>query len=169
MNVVVVVMGVAGSGKSTVGARLAAALGWPFCEGDEHHPAANIAKMARGEPLTDEDRRPWLAQLRVRIAAALAAGEGLVVACSALKQDYRRILAVDPVRVRFVYLKASPELIAMRLRARAGHYMKENMLASQFAALEEPSQGDAALVVDAAVPVDALVTRIQTSLAGGGA
>ena len=156
-------MGVAGSGKTTVGRRLADELGWPFCEGDDLHPPANVAKMARGEPLTDEDRRPWLEALRARIAAALDAGGDLVVACSALKSAYRRTLAVDAARVRFVYLALDPAVAALRVARRQGHFMKASMVGSQFAALEAPSPEEA-LTVDAAAPLDALVARIRAGL-----
>ena len=163
---VVILMGVAGSGKTTVGRRLADELGWPFCEGDDLHPAANVAKMARGEPLTDEDRRPWLEALRARIAATLDAGSNLVVACSALKAAYRRTLAVagaGPARVRFVYLALDPAVAAERVARRQGHFMKASMVGSQFAALETPAPEEA-LTVDAAAPLDALVARIRAGL-----
>ncbi len=160
---VIILMGVAGSGKSTVAQGLAAALGWPFLEGDELHPAANLSKMTAGAPLTDEDRRPWLAALRTRIEATLAAGGDLVVTCSALKRDYRRALQVASAHVRFVYLRGDAALIAERLRLRQGHFMKAAMLESQMAALEEPSPGEA-LTVDAALAPDTLVTQIAASL-----
>ncbi len=160
---VIILMGVAGSGKSTVAQGLAAALGWPLLEGDGLHPAANLAKMTAGVPLTDEDRRPWLAALRTRIEATLAAGGDLVVTCSALKRDYRRTLQVAPARVRFVYLRGDAALVAERLRLRQGHFMKASMLESQMAALEEPSPGEA-LTVDAALASDTLVTQIAASL-----
>ena len=160
---VVILMGVAGSGKTTVGHRLAEELGWPFCEGDDLHPAANVAKMARGEPLTDEDRRPWLEALRARIAATLDGGGDLVVACSALKAAYRRTLAVDAARVRFVYLALDPAVAALRVARRQGHFMKASMVDSQFAALETPTPAEA-LTVDAAAPLDAVVARIRAGL-----
>jgi gluconokinase len=160
---VVILMGVAGSGKTTLGRRLADQLGWPFCEGDDLHPAANVAKMARGEPLTDDDRRPWLEALRARIAGALDAGGDLVVACSALKAAYRRLLQVDAARVRFVYLAVSPALVAERLRRRQGHFMKASMVDSQFDALEAPSP-DQALTVDASQPVETVIAAIRAWL-----
>ena len=125
---VIILMGVAGSGKTTVARRLATALGWPLLEGDELHPAANLAKMTAGAPLTDEDRRPWLAALRTHIEATLAARGDLVVTCSALKRGYRRTLQVAPARVRFVYLRGDAALVAERLRLRQGHFMKDSML-----------------------------------------
>jgi gluconokinase len=165
---VVILMGVSGSGKSTVGTRLAAALGWSFVEGDAYHSVANIAKMVRGEPLTDADRQPWLAGLRARIQEALARAESVVVACSALKESYRRLLiagAADGGQVRFVYLKGSPALIRARLAGRTGHYMKPAMLDSQFAALEEPDDPAEALVVGVERGPDELVAEIRQALA----
>jgi gluconokinase len=160
---VVIVMGVAGSGKSTVGLALAAALGWRFVDADEHHSPESVAKMARGEPLTDADRWPWLDGLRAIIVAALAADERLVLACSALKAAYRaRLVGGDAHRIRFVYLAGTPEMLRARLERRAGHFMKPGMLASQLAALEPP---DDAVTVDAARPVDALVAEIVSRLA----
>ena len=156
-------MGVAGSGKSTVGLALAAALGWRFVDADEHHSPESVAKMARGEPLTDDDRWPWLDGLRAIIAAALAANEPLVLACSALKAAYRaRLVGGDAHRIRFVHLTGTPEMLRARLAGRAGHFMKAGMLASQLAALEPP---DDALTVDVARPVEALVADIASRLA----
>ncbi|HEX7043647.1 MAG TPA: gluconokinase [Burkholderiales bacterium] len=158
---VIVVMGIAGTGKTTVGRRVAAALGWEFLDGDDLHPAANVAKMARGVPLTDEDRAPWLERVRERIAGYLARGTGAVVACSALKRRYRARLRVDPARVHFVHLEGDPPLLHARLAARAGHYMKAGLLDSQLAALEPPRR---ALAIDAALPVDAIVARIRSAI-----
>jgi gluconokinase len=158
---VIVVMGVSGSGKSTVGALLAKTLLWPFVEGDAFHPAANVDKMAHGHALTDEDRRPWLESLRVRIADALARNENLVVACSALKKSYRDLLDVDPVRVLFVHLKGDPELIHERLASRQGHFMKDTLLASQLATLEE---GPDTLVFDITPPPETIVKNIREAL-----
>jgi gluconokinase len=160
---VIILMGVAGSGKTTVATHLAAALGWPLLEGDDLHPATNLAKMASGQPLSDDDRRPWLAALRARIERTLAAGADLVVTCSALKRDYRRTLRVDSERVHFVHLRMEPGLLAERLRQREGHFMKPTMLPSQLAALEEPSPGEALIVDGACTPHD-LVTEIAASL-----
>jgi gluconokinase len=160
---VVILMGVSGSGKTTVGRRLAEQLGRPFCEGDDLHPPANVAKMARGEPLDDDDRRPWLEALRARIVEALQGSDDLVVACSALKAAYRRFLAVDGARVRFVYLAIPPAIAAARLAQRQGHFMKVSMVGSQFDTLEEPSPAEA-LILDATAPVDQLVAAIQASL-----
>ncbi len=158
---VVILMGVSGSGKTTIGARLAQDLGWRFLDADDFHPAENVRKMASGHPLTEADREPWLERLRREIAAALASGESITMACSALSAASRRMLAVDADKVRFVYLKGSPELIRQRLRNRSGHFMKETMLASQFAALEGPSD---ALVVDIDDRPGAIVDKIRRGL-----
>jgi gluconokinase len=163
---VVIVMGVAGSGKSTVGAALAAALGWRFVDADAHHLPGSVAKMARGEALTDADRWPWLDRLRAIIVAALAADESLVLACSALKAAYRaRLVGGDAQRVRFVHLTGTPELLRTRLARRAGHFMKPDMLASQLATLEPPAD---ALTLDVAQPTDALVAQIVGSFSRWG-
>jgi len=136
---VVVLMGVSGTGKTEVGTRLARALGGEFVEGDDYHPPANIAKMRSGVPLDDADRQPWLERLSREIGAWLDAGKTVVLACSALKQRYRDILKADRPGVRFVHLKGDPELIRSRLKDRRGHYMPASLLDSQFAALEEPA------------------------------
>jgi gluconokinase len=141
---VVLVMGVAGSGKTTIGTELARRLGWVFADADDYHPAANREKMSHGIPLTDEDRAPWLATLHQLIVDWISGGVSAVLACSALKRAYRDELGVRP-EVRILYLKADPEVLRMRLHNREGHYMKEGMLASQLATLEEP---DDAVVVD---------------------
>jgi gluconokinase len=161
---VIIVMGVAGSGKTTVGSALAASLGWRFADGDDFHAPETIAKMARGEPLTDADRAPWLERLRERVADALGRDQPAVMACSALKERYRERLTVDPAREGFVYLKANPALLRARLQHRPEHFMKAGMLDSQLAALEEPRD---ALTVDAALPPEALVTRIRQALGLG--
>ncbi len=161
---IVIVMGVSGSGKTTVGQRLAQALGWRFRDADDFHSPANIAKMTAGIPLTDEDRAPWLAVLRELLENTLAAGEYLVLACSALKRTYRERLTVDAARQRWVYLRAPRELIAERLKARQGHYMPAAMLDSQLAALEVPED---ALVVDAAAAPDTLVALLLQELRPG--
>lgn len=142
---IVVLMGVAGCGKSTVGERLAAALGWAFVEGDEFHPVANVETMRAGLPLTDDDRRPWLERLRRAIEARLDAGESAVVACSALKEEYRRVLLDGIEDALLVYLKGDRETLETRLRGRTGHFFDPALLASQLETLEEPA---AALVVE---------------------
>lgn len=159
---IVVLMGVSGSGKSTVGKVLAEQLGWAFVEADDFHPAANVEKMRGGNPLTDEDRRPWLAALRARIDAALARGENVVVACSALKHAYQEYLEQhDPERVHYVYLHGSEDLIRERLAARTGHFMNPNLLHSQFEALEPP---EGAVRVEIAAPPEAIASEIRKQL-----
>ena len=157
---VVVLMGVAGAGKTTVGRLLAGELGWEFYDADDFHPPANVEKMSRGVPLDGDDRRPWLAALRRLIDDSLARGESAVVACSALKESYRQYLLADE-RTRLIYLKGSLELIKGRMTSRRGHYMKAEMLDSQFAALEEPAR-DAHL--DASQPPDEIVRAIRLRL-----
>jgi gluconokinase len=142
--VVILLMGVSGSGKTTVGRLLASQFGWEFADGDDYHPAANVEKMRNGIPLTDADRAPWLGTLRALIASWIAAGKNAVLACSALKQAYRQSLRIGP-EVQVVYLRGTPPLLKQRLRARLGHFMTERMLESQLGALEEP---DDAVVVD---------------------
>lgn len=134
----IIVMGVSGSGKSTIGQALAEELGWAFQDGDDYHPPANIEKMASGKPLTDADRRPWLERLRTLIANHLERGEGLVLASSALKQAYRDILIRGNEGAAIVYLRGSFERISERLADREGHFMPPDLLQSQFDALEEP-------------------------------
>ncbi|HJW69691.1 MAG TPA: gluconokinase [Candidatus Binatia bacterium] len=136
---IVVLMGVEGSGKTTLGRLLASQLGWTFVEGDEFHPPTNVEKMHRGEPLTDADRAPWLRALRTRIDELVAAGRSAAVACSALKQSYRDVLASGRPEVVFVYLTAAPAVLRDRLRRRRGHFMPPGLLASQLATLEEPA------------------------------
>lgn len=158
---IIVLMGTSGAGKTTVGKRLAADLGWTFLEGDALHPASNIKKMRAGIPLTDADRAPWLDRLRGQIERYLATGQSAVVACSALRRAYRERLRVDPQRVRFVYLKGDYELLRERLQRRKDHYMKVTMLKSQLAAFEEPRN---AFVVDAALPVETIVAQVRLAL-----
>jgi carbohydrate kinase (thermoresistant glucokinase family) len=158
---VIVLMGVAGSGKTTIGQKLAAALRWPFRDADEFHPAANIAKMASGTPLDDDDRRPWLAALRAFITATLSEGRSAVVTCSALRESYRAVLGDGLPQVKFVHLAGNFDLISRRLAARTGHFMKPEMLASQFATLEAPQN---ALTIDVAQSPDAIVAEIRASL-----
>ena len=157
---IVVVMGVSGSGKSTIGTALAGALGWRCLDADSLHSEASIEAMKHGIPLTDETRAPWLAAVHARLRESAARGEDLVAACSALKEKYRRTLS-EGVPVTWVYLKGSPALIRKRLEARSDHYMKAGMLESQFAALEEPED---AIVVDVSQPPPAIVKDILTGL-----
>ncbi len=160
----IVIMGVAGCGKTTVGQQLAVRLGgpWRFVEGDDFHPAANIAKMTRGEPLTDADRAPWLEALRAHLAACGKRGESVILACSALKEVYRRRLAAGRGTTRFVYLRGNFATLQARLRRRRGHYMKAAMLRSQIETLEEPAPGTA-LAIDAALPPRAIVDHIVSA------
>jgi len=157
---IAIVMGVTGSGKTSVGRLLAQQLGWEFADADDFHPSANVEKIARGIPLTDEDRAPWLERLRIQIANWIANGQNAVLACSALKRTYRQELSVGP-EVRFVYLKGSPGLIAQRLRLRRGHFADEKILASQFADLEEP---EAAVTVDISQTPEKIVAEIRERL-----
>ena len=154
-------MGVAGSGKTTIGRGLAERLGVPFYDGDDYHPPANIAKMAEGIPLDDGDRAGWLAVLAGLIRDSLSRGEGGVMACSALKRDYRNTLRIDPRRVRFVYLRGEYDMIRGRLEQRAGHYMRAGMLRSQFADLEEPNR---ALWVKTTAEPETLIDSIMEKL-----
>jgi gluconokinase len=134
---IVIVMGVVGAGKTTIGRLLAEQLRWNFADADDYHPATNVEKIRRGIALDDHDRRPWLERLRAAITQWITEGRNVVLACSALKRSYRQDLEVGP-DVRFVYLKGDASLIATRLRAREGHFAGEQILASQFADLEEP-------------------------------
>jgi gluconokinase len=142
---VLIVMGVSGSGKTTIGSRLAEELDWFFLDADDFHSPENIRRMADGQALTDEDRQPWLTRLHGEIERSIAAKENLVLACSALKESSRVCLSGGDPAVRFVYLRGSAELIRERLRNRSGHFMKADLLASQFATLEEPAD---AIIVD---------------------
>jgi gluconokinase len=152
-----IIMGVSGCGKTSVGKALAERLGWDFYDADDYHPAENVAKMASGIPLNDKDRAPWLEELHKLIADSLARGRPGVLACSALKERYRRALLAGTPGVQFVHLKGSYELIWSRMNMRADHYMKPHMLQSQFDALEEPSD---ALVVDISLSIEEIVDCI---------
>jgi gluconokinase len=163
MNRVFVIMGVSGSGKTTVGLALAQKLGAPFYDGDNFHPPQNIAKMAAGIPLDDEDRFVWLVRLHDLIADHLARGETAVVACSALKEKYREQLRQGNDGLCIVYLEGSFDLIRERMEARHSHYMKANMLQSQFETLEPPSPHDT-LILSADDTVDNIVNSIVSSL-----
>jgi len=159
-RMVVVVMGVSGSGKTTVGRALAVRLGMPFLEGDTLHPPANVAKMAGGTPLTDADRSPWLAAVAAWVDARRADGTGGVVSCSALKREYRRVLVGDRPDVRLVYLEGDEKLFAARLVARTDHFMPASLLGSQLATLEEPTTDERPIVVSAALPVARIVDTV---------
>ncbi len=157
---ILLMMGVSGSGKTTIAAGVAQQLGWPLLEGDSFHPPANVAKMHAGHPLTDEDRWPWLRAIAAAIDAKRAAGESAVVACSALKHVYRNILVGDRPDVVLIYLKGSKALIGQRLAARKGHYMPASLLDSQFATLEEPAPDEHALVVSVDAAPAALIEEV---------
>ncbi len=157
---VILLMGVTGSGKTTIGRALAESLQWQFVDADDFHPQANVAKMRAGVPLDDADRAPWLAALHKAIAEWLHDGTSAVLACSALKQSYREQLLVSP-EVRLVYLRGSPELIAQRLSERHGHYMDPHLLASQFATLEVPRD---APTVEVNASVSDCVIQIRSAL-----
>jgi gluconokinase len=160
--VILVVMGVAGSGKSTVGMLLARELGWTFVEGDDFHPAANVDKMHRGIPLDDNDRQPWLDAIRHRLAEAYERGENIVLACSALKHSYQHYLAQFATEsVRYIYLAGAEDLIRQRLLRRTGHFMNPALLHSQFETLEPPEE---AIPVDIAPPPEAIVSTIRERL-----
>jgi len=158
---IIVIMGVAGSGKTTVGRELAASLRWPFHDADDLHPAANVAKMSAGTPLTAIDREPWLAALRALLFRIEAQSGDAVLACSSLSAAFRRRLAAGLRDLRYVYLRAAPGLIAARLGARRDHFFGSDLLDTQFDALEEPND---ALCLDASEPVAALVGRIRREL-----
>lgn len=145
---VLIVMGVAGAGKSTVAKALAERHGGEFFDADDWHPEANLRKLEAGIPLTDEDRAPWLERMRREIIDPAPAGKLTVLACSALKRDYRRRLGVGEGSVRLLYLRGAPELLLERLEQRQNHVMKSAMLASQLATLEEPDEGENAVVLD---------------------
>jgi gluconokinase len=159
-DTILVVMGVSGSGKTTVAAMLAGALGVGFLEGDDLHPRSNVEKMKNGTPLTDADRLPWLRAIAHRIDEWRARGEAGVVTCSALKRAYREILIGDRPDVRLVYLKGSPELIHQRMAARHGHFMPVGLLDSQFETLQEPGADEKPVVVDVAGSPAEIVAEI---------
>ena len=161
---IMLLMGVSGCGKTTVGEQLAERLGWPYQEGDALHPPANVAKMAGGTPLSDADRLPWLAAVAAWIDARQAAGECGVVSCSALKRAYRQLLIDDRPEVRLVYLQGSRAQLAERLAARTGHYMPAGLLDSQLATLEEPTAAEQPLVVAIDQPVEAIVANIMKAV-----
>jgi gluconokinase len=157
MALAMVLMGVSGCGKTSVGQALSAELGWTFYEGDDYHTFADVEKMSKGMPLNDEDRAPWLEVLHDLIAEQLQAGENLVLACSALKMEYRQQLRLGNKGVVFVYLDGDFELIRSRMQTRDDHYMKPEMLKSQFNTLEIPSS---ALKVNIDQPIGAIIKEI---------
>ena len=161
---IIVLMGPAGAGKTTVGLALAQSLGWRFLDADDFHSPANVAKMRSGVGLTDEDRAPWLAAMHDALERALTSATCVVLACSALKEQYRRALTPEGAgsRIRFVYLHADEAVLRERLAHRTGHYAGPELLASQLETLEEPSD---ALWVDASRPPAEIVSRIRDALA----
>jgi gluconokinase len=161
---IVIVMGVAGSGKSTVAQSLASKRGWGFVEGDEFHPTKNLRKMARGQALTDSDRAPFYAALRARLLEAVQTEENLVLACSALKAKHRALLNVSP-DTRFVYLEVEPTVLWQRLEARQDHFFPPQLLASQLKTLEEPVEvGAVTIHVNACESVESVLGRIEAAL-----
>ena len=160
---VIILMGVTASGKTTVGRLLASALGYHFYDADDFHPPSNIDKMRRGIPLDDADRLPWLEALRHLVCRCVAEHADGVLACSALKEAYRQVLLVDP-QVALVYLKADQDLIRQRLLQRRGHFMSPQLLESQFATLEEPKQG---MWIDASLAPEDIVRAIRYRLGRG--
>ncbi|HWY22598.1 MAG TPA: gluconokinase [Candidatus Acidoferrum sp.] len=158
---IILLMGVSGAGKTTVGQLLASELGWDFVDGDDYHPAENVEKMRNGIPLTDADRAPWLEKLRALIASWMAARENAILACSALKRAYREALNVGP-EVQMVFLTGTTQLFRDRLRSRRGHFMTEGMLDSQLEALEEP---DDALVINVDRSPAEIAAEIRTRMA----
>jgi carbohydrate kinase (thermoresistant glucokinase family) len=162
---VLVVMGVSGAGKSTVGREVAARLDWAFQEGDDLHPAANVAKMRSGRPLDDADREPWLAAIAAWIDRQAAAWAPAVIACSALKRRYRQVLTNGRPFARIVYVEGQRELIRARLEARKGHYFPPALLDSQFADLEPPGPDEHPIVVEAVWPIETQVGEIVAALA----
>src|SRR5262245_34497564 len=158
---IAILMGVSGSGKTTIGRLLAHELGWAFHDADDLHPAANVEKMHRGEPLTDGDRMPWLDAVHALMASLAGAGRSAVIACSGLKQSYRDRLSAGIPDVRYVYLRGDASLLRLRLAKRSGHFMPIDLLESQLDTLEEPTD---AFVVDIEAPPDQIAARIVREL-----
>ena len=164
LNVTVVLMGVSGSGKSTVMGRMVEQLGWASAEADDFHPAANVAKMASGQPLTDEDRWPWLRALATWIGEREAAGTNAVITCSALRRAYRDLLRDGHPSVRFVHLIVDAEVVERRMKQRRGHYMPPALLGSQIATLEVFQPDEPGFVVSGELPLDEIVNEVVARL-----
>ena len=164
-SIAIVVIGVAGTGKSTIACALAAAKHWQYIDADDFHSAANQAKIAHNQPLTDADRLPWLQTLHIQIRHWLDTNQTTVLACSALKRSYRDLLSDNDPAVKFVYLKGSYDLIATRLRSRADHFAQEGILKSQFDTLEPPS-ADEAIQIDINQDESEIIRAINTALLG---
>ncbi len=163
----VVVMGVSGSGKSTVGRLIAKRLACEFLEGDELHPPRNVERMASGIALTDHDRREWLQAIAEQLADASTAGHGLIVACSALKRSYRNLLRAASSELAFVHLHAGAAELEARMRARTDHFMPASLLQSQLQTLEPPGADEHAIAFDATLPPEAIATQAAAWLGGG--
>jgi gluconokinase len=161
--VVIIVIGVSGSGKSTIAKALADANRWQYIDADDFHSDTNKAKISHNEPLTDADRRPWLQSLHIQIRHWLASNQTTVLACSALKHSYRNLLSGNDPAVKFVYLKGSYDLIAERMKQRKGHFAKVELLKSQFETLEEPSS-DEAITIDIGDNIDSIVQAINAAI-----
>jgi len=159
-----IVMGVSGSGKSTIGESLAERLGWPYEDADTFHPASNVAKMSAGHPLTDEDRWPWLKAIAAEIDRVCKADERVVIGCSALKRAYRDVLLHGRTDIRLVYLEGTQSLIADRIGQRKGHFMPPGLLTSQFATLEPPTPDEHPLTVSIDAPVEAIIDDVLRQL-----
>lgn len=166
--IVIVMMGVSGVGKTTIGSLLAERLGWGYAEGDSYHPPANVEKMRAGTPLDDSDRGPWLDAIAADIDRWRAAGKGMVVSCSALKRRYREILIGGQPDVRLVRLAGDEALIRARMETRTDHYMPPSLLISQIATLEPPGSDESALTVDVTQAPEHCVAQILSTLRSGG-
>ncbi|EJJ28266.1 gluconokinase [Rhizobium sp. CF142] len=165
----IIVMGVSGSGKSSIGEKIAAGLGLSFVEGDALHPAANVEKMSRGIPLSDEDRVPWLDRIGKEMKASLTKGEGIIVSCSALKRSYRdRLRAATGGNLYFVYLEGSKELLTERMGHRKGHFMPTSLLESQLQTLEVPTGEEGVVTVDIDDTIDDIAAKALKALAALG-
>jgi len=161
---VAIVMGVSGSGKTTIAAGVGQRMGWRLLEGDDFHPPDNVAKMAAGTPLTDADRWPWLRAIAAELDALTARGESAIVACSALKRAYRDVLIGARREADLIYLQGSRDLIASRMAGRKGHFMPGVLLDSQFATLEEPGPDERPIVVPVTPPPDSIVDEVVAKL-----